>query len=93
MQSELTNGMSQLSSDPAAYKEVVGQFDADIAEISNEEVKPAADKIGAVFVPLGDSIDAAATDPASVDPSTMISDYTTDLREATIELSDVCGTM
>ncbi|PRY65865.1 hypothetical protein B0I08_10913 [Glaciihabitans tibetensis] len=93
MQTALSENTA-LQTDPAAaaaaYKEVVALFEANSAKVSNEEVKPAADKIGAVFATFGETMDAAATDPASVDPQA-ITDYTTDLQEATGELDDVCG--
>jgi hypothetical protein len=94
MQSDLTENSAELQSDPeaalAAYNEVVALFEENASEITNEEVKPAADKIGEVFSTFGETMEAAATDPESVDPQA-ITDYTTDLQAATTELDEVCG--
>lgn len=95
MQSTLTDNAAQLQTDPAAaaaaYKEVVALFQENSAQVTNEEVKPAADKIEQVFVTFGETMDAAVTDPASVDPQA-VTDYVTDLQTSTEELGVVCGT-
>jgi PBP1b-binding outer membrane lipoprotein LpoB len=94
MQTELTENADTLQSDPtaaaAAYEEVVALFQENADKVTNEDVKPIADEVEEVFVTFGDTIDAAATDPESVDPQA-VTDYTTDLQEATTELDEVCG--
>jgi hypothetical protein len=94
MQEALTDNAAQLQTDPAAaaeaYQGVVELFQENSAKVTNEDVKPAADEVEAVFVKFGETINLAATDPASVDPQA-ITDYTTDLQAATTELDEVCG--
>ena len=95
MQSTLTDNAAQLQTDPAAaaaaYKDVVALFQENAAKVTNEEVKPAADKIGAVFVTFGETMDAAAVDPNSVDPQA-VTNYATDLQTTTQEMGVICGT-
>jgi hypothetical protein len=94
MQTALSESATELQSDPVAaaeaYDGVVALFQENASKVTNEEVKPAADKIGEVFETFGVTMDAAATDPESVDQQA-ITDYTTDLQEATTELDEVCG--
>jgi len=94
MQSSLSGNAAELQADPvaaaAAYDEVVALFQTNAAQVTNADVKPAADRIGEVFVTFGDTMHAAATDPESVDPQA-ITDYTADLQEASAQLDEVCG--
>ena len=94
MQATLTENSAELQSDPAAaaeaYETVVALFQENAANVTNAEVKPVADQIEAVFVDFSSTIEAAATDPASVDPQAY-TDYSTELTEATTALDDVCA--
>jgi hypothetical protein len=94
MQATLTENSAELQSDPAAaaeaYETVVALFQENSAKVTNADVKPVADEIEAVFVDFSSTIEAAATDPASVDPQAY-TDYSTDLTEATTALDDVCS--
>ena len=94
MQTTLTENSAELQSDPVAaaeaYETVVALFQKNAANVTNAEVKPVADQIEGVFVDFSSTIEAAATDPASVDPQAY-TDYSTDLTEATTALDDVCA--
>ena len=94
MQATLTENSAELQSDPAAaaeaYETVVALFQENAANVTNTEVKPVADQIEAVFVDFRATMEAAATDPASVDPQAY-TDYSTELTEATTALDDVCA--
>jgi hypothetical protein len=94
MQSSLTENLSELQTDPAAaaaaFEEVVALFQENAANVTNAEVKPTADKIEALFVEFSATMQAAATDPASVDPQA-VTTYATDLQAATTELDEICG--
>ncbi|MET0989834.1 MAG: hypothetical protein ABWY54_04220 [Glaciihabitans sp.] len=94
MQSSLNENLTELQTDPAAaaeaYQGVVDLFNENAAKVTNEDVKPVADEIGAVFTEFGTTMDAAATDPASVDPQA-VNDYVTNLQAATTKLDELCA--
>lgn len=94
MQASLNENLTNLQSDPAAaaeaYQGVVDLFEENAANVTNEEVKPVADEIGAVFAEFGTTMNAAATDPASVDPEA-INKYVTDLGTTTTKLNELCA--
>jgi len=94
MQATLTENSAELQSDPAAaaeaYETVVALFQENASNVTNADVKPVADQIEAVFVDFSSTIEAAATDPESVDPQAY-TDYSTELTEATTALDDVCA--
>jgi hypothetical protein len=94
LQTSLQENMTALQSDPvaaaAAFQDVVDAFQEKAAEITNEEVKPVADKVETIFVDLNEIMQAAATDPASIDAESFTTS-TTDLQTMTTELSEVCG--
>jgi hypothetical protein len=94
LQTSLQENMTALQSDPAAaaaaFQDVVDAFSEKSADNTNQDVKPIADKVETIFIDLNEIMQAAATDPASIDPESFTTSAT-DLQTVTTELSEVCG--
>jgi hypothetical protein len=95
LQASLQEDLAALQSDPAAaaaaFQEAVDLFNENADKITNEEVKPAADKVAASFSSFNEFIQGAAADPASVNPEDLTA-KSTEMQTAATELAEVCGT-
>jgi len=85
---------AELQSDPeamdAAFAEVLALLEDNIAQVTNEDVKPIAEDIGSVFQDIGVLRTEAASDPENIDEEASTAVFA-DLTAATTKLQEVCG--
>ncbi|WP_168770989.1 hypothetical protein [Orlajensenia flava] len=88
------SGSDALGDDPAAAVSALDtlsqQFGTAAGQVSNSEVKPAADAVAKSAVTYFGSIKSYATDPSSIDP-TALSDQVVDFGNQMDALQNVCG--
>lgn len=91
---ELQSLSSVDTSDPnaalAAFKEAQTKVDDAATQVTNEEVKPAADESAAALKGYVEFLDQVSTDPANADVSKM-GDHVQALTDGMTELSTVCS--
>lgn len=94
MEASIMENAEEIQNDPetgdAAFAEFNELFQENASRVTNEDVKPSADEIGAIFVRIGEARVVAAADPAEVDQQAM-TDIATDLQDATTKLDEICS--
>ncbi|HEV7951564.1 MAG TPA: hypothetical protein VGP24_17520 [Glaciihabitans sp.] len=93
MEASIMENAEEIQTDPeagdAAFAEFNELFQKNAAQVTNEDVKPSADEISAIFVRIGEAREVAAANPADVDQQAMTT-IATDLQDATTKLDEIC---
>jgi ABC-type glycerol-3-phosphate transport system substrate-binding protein len=94
LQDELTSSVSNLSSDPSAASDAIDKlaksFSESTGKVTNDEVKPSADKANKAITSMADEFGKYADDPTAADP-TALSESATDVQTTFSDLATLCN--
>ena len=93
LQTELTESSSSLATDPDAASEAISKladtFSDNAEKVTNDEVKPTADKAEKAISAMSDEFEKYADDPASADVNAL-TESATDVQTTFTDLGKVC---